>query len=276
MHSFIPSLSFGFFVLSGLIVGSADALPGSSGKLAQLEVNLANIAHVRQPSRRHGAYNARALRTRSISSKNESFESEANLLYPGRRAAGAHFTFYVTGLGACGGYNNPGDAVVALNAQQWEGGKYCNAQITITVNGKSVGATIVDRCEGCGPNNLDLSAGLFSNWAPAGPGGGTLDGSWEFGSVAAPPPPPPSPSPTLTPNPTPKPTPSTTSSISSSSTMSETTSASTSASTSSVSGTASSVQASTPSPLSWDNGNLQQLNLAFMAVGGVLEASRVV
>ncbi|KAH8117486.1 hypothetical protein DFH11DRAFT_1724479 [Phellopilus nigrolimitatus] len=61
-----------------------------------------------------------------------------------RDGGGARFTFYQTGLGACGGTNKPHDFIVALNAKQWDGGKHCYEMITISYNGKTTKAQIVD------------------------------------------------------------------------------------------------------------------------------------
>ncbi|KDR85020.1 hypothetical protein GALMADRAFT_204624 [Galerina marginata CBS 339.88] len=145
-------------------------------------------SHVAPPlRRRHAALShARAL------NQTEDGNSYTRSLYLGRRTAGAQFTNFVTGLGACGGFNQPSDYVVALNMQQWDNGAHCNAAVTIVINGKTVHAQIVDRCEKCGYNNLDFTDGLFEVWADLGVG--TLHGDWEYGNGAPPPKPSPTPS----------------------------------------------------------------------------------
>ncbi|KAK0506112.1 RlpA-like double-psi beta-barrel-protein domain-containing protein-containing protein [Armillaria luteobubalina] len=90
------------------------------------------------------------------------------------------FTYYEVGLGACGGTNSASDYVVALNAAQWDGGSHCYETITITVNGQSVQAQIVDQCPGCGSGDLDFSQGLFQHFADTSVG--VLSGSFSFGS----------------------------------------------------------------------------------------------
>ncbi|KAJ7090053.1 RlpA-like double-psi beta-barrel-protein domain-containing protein-containing protein [Mycena crocata] len=94
----------------------------------------------------------------------------------------ARWSFYATGLGACGGYNKDSDFIVALNQQTFGysyPGKYCGKKITMTYNGKTTTATIVDSCPGCpSPYGLDLSPGLFSFFASQDDG--IIYGSWSF------------------------------------------------------------------------------------------------
>jgi len=94
----------------------------------------------------------------------------------------ARWSFYSTGLGACGGYNSDSDFIVALNQDTFGNSypsQYCNKQITMTYNGKTTTATIVDSCPGCpSPYGLDLSPGLFSFFASQDEG--IIYGSWSF------------------------------------------------------------------------------------------------
>ncbi|KAJ2920333.1 hypothetical protein MD484_g202, partial [Candolleomyces efflorescens] len=80
-----------------------------------------------------------------------------------KRASG-EFTWFETGLGACGGRNVDSDYIVAINTPQWDGGSHCGKPVTITINGKTATATVVDRCVGCPWGNLDFSIGLFKHW----------------------------------------------------------------------------------------------------------------
>ncbi|KJA27177.1 hypothetical protein HYPSUDRAFT_106555, partial [Hypholoma sublateritium FD-334 SS-4] len=89
---------------------------------------------------------------------------------------GARFTFYAAGLGACGKTNSASDFIVALNSAQYDGGAHCFETITITVNGETQSAQIVDECPGCPFAGLDFSAGLFTAFAPESVG--VLTGSW--------------------------------------------------------------------------------------------------
>ncbi|KAF7972633.1 hypothetical protein HWV62_1482 [Athelia sp. TMB] len=99
-----------------------------------------------------------------------------------KRDFSGQFTYYAdnTDEGACGGWNKPSDYIVALNAQQFNNGQHCGETVTITVNGKTQSATVVDECMGCGFGGLDFSSGLFSSFADLGVG--ELHGTWSFGS----------------------------------------------------------------------------------------------
>ena len=58
---------------------------------------------------------------------------------------------------------------------------HCGQQITIRGRGKTVVATIQDRCPnpGCGYGDLDMSRGLFSQFASFDDG--RFDISWDYG-----------------------------------------------------------------------------------------------
>ncbi|KAH0584305.1 Allergen Asp f 7 [Termitomyces sp. J132] len=113
-----------------------------------------------------------------------------------KRFSSARWTFYDVGLGACGKYNVASDFIVALNSAQYGGGypgPYCFKQITMTYNGKTATATIMDECPGCPFGGLDLSRGLFTFFAPESVG--VLYGTWSFNDGSSdddnsPPPPP--------------------------------------------------------------------------------------
>ncbi|KAF7322825.1 hypothetical protein HMN09_00061900 [Mycena chlorophos] len=83
-----------------------------------------------------------------------------------KRYSDARFTYFDTGLGACGGTNVASDFIVALNSDQYGGGEDCYKMIEITYNGKSAQAQIVDECPGCPYAGLDFSTGLFTHFAP--------------------------------------------------------------------------------------------------------------
>ncbi|PPR04976.1 hypothetical protein CVT24_010434 [Panaeolus cyanescens] len=128
-----------------------------------------------------------------------------------KRFSNARLTFFDTSVakGACGHQNTNNDHIVALTAQQWDGGSHCFEEITITVGDKTATATIMDECMGCPFGGLDLTEGFFEVFAPQSVG--VLSGTWNFGGDSAPPPPPPppktSPKPTHTPPPPPPPPP---------------------------------------------------------------------
>ncbi|KAI9448483.1 hypothetical protein H4582DRAFT_1766883, partial [Lactarius indigo] len=152
-----------------------------------------------------------------------------------KRFANARFTYYVVGLGACGQYNKPSDFIVALNSAQFGGGQYCGKTITITYEGKSTQAVIMDEatipssalgCPGCPYAGLDFSEGLFTFFVSTSVG--TIYGEWVFGSSEEPKPTSTTPKSTSTPPPSPttskKPATSTTSPTTSSTTTTTTTS----------------------------------------------------
>ncbi|THH06913.1 hypothetical protein EW145_g3750 [Phellinidium pouzarii] len=98
-----------------------------------------------------------------------------------KRFSGARFTEYETGMGACGTTNSDNDFIVALNTAQYGSGQDCYKMISISYNGKTTQAQIVDECPGCPYGGLDLAPGLFSYFADISMG--TIIGEWEFGDA---------------------------------------------------------------------------------------------
>ncbi|KAL5494560.1 hypothetical protein ACEPAI_21 [Sanghuangporus weigelae] len=95
----------------------------------------------------------------------------------------ARLTYYdiTTGVTACGGTYSNSAQVVALNGEQFGSGypgPYCGKEIRITANGKTYNANIVDKCPGCPYAGLDLTEGLFSEFASLDVG--VLTGSWDY------------------------------------------------------------------------------------------------
>jgi hypothetical protein len=170
-----------------------------------------------------------------------------------KRQGGAKFTFYQPGLGACGGYNGPGDFIVALNQAEWAGGAHCGNTITISYKGKSTQATIVDLCPGCEYHGLDLTPGLL-RFLTSNSGEQMVFGDWHYGGGAPPPPPPPLPPPSTS---TPKPTPT--------STRSQLTSTSTSAATPTLN-----PMIAVPASGNVGGGVVAQLNLFFVQAGSLI------
>jgi hypothetical protein len=90
-------------------------------------------------------------------------------------------TYYTVGLGACGeddtGKDNT-DNIVALShllmGEQSNGNPYCGKTITISYGGKTIQATVKDKCMGCAMNNIDVSTIAFT----------TLMGSTDVGRHA--------------------------------------------------------------------------------------------
>ncbi|PWN40492.1 hypothetical protein IE81DRAFT_325489 [Ceraceosorus guamensis] len=101
-----------------------------------------------------------------------------------KRGYSGRATYYEAGLGACGRTNSGSDFIVAVNPAQWAGGSNCFKTITITVGGKSRTAQITDLCPGCPSGALDLSQGLFTQFADTS--AGVFQMSWSFGDGAQP------------------------------------------------------------------------------------------
>ncbi|KAH7316857.1 RlpA-like double-psi beta-barrel-protein domain-containing protein-containing protein [Stachybotrys elegans] len=75
-------------------------------------------------------------------------------------------TWFNPGLGACGGRDNDGSPVVALNPAQYAGGANCGRWITIQANGRTTAARVVDLCPGCPNGGIDVSPVIFDDIAP--------------------------------------------------------------------------------------------------------------
>ncbi|KZT03484.1 uncharacterized protein LAESUDRAFT_659606 [Laetiporus sulphureus 93-53] len=95
-----------------------------------------------------------------------------------RSYSDARFTYYEVGLGSCGQTNVPTDSIVALDSALYNGGSECGKSITISLNGKTTTATIMDECPGCPEGGLDFSEGLFEYFSDLGVG--VLTGEWWY------------------------------------------------------------------------------------------------
>jgi expansin (peptidoglycan-binding protein) len=97
------------------------------------------------------------------------------------------FTYYDPGLGACGDTHSGSDYVVALNYVDFDphtpndnpnNNDLCGRRIRASYNGKTVEATIVDRCPGCPQGGLDFSPVAFQ--ALANLDVGIIQGTWDY------------------------------------------------------------------------------------------------
>lgn len=102
-------------------------------------------------------------------------------------AAAGRFTWYNTGLGACGWANTDGELVVALSHLTFDphtpGGNpnhnaLCGRRLRASYAGRSVDVTVVDRCPSCAADDLDLSPAAFQRLA--GLDVGVVYGTWEW------------------------------------------------------------------------------------------------
>ncbi len=81
-----------------------------------------------------------------------------------KRCGGGQATYFATGLGNCGWYNQASDFIVALPTSTYAGGSLCGQQITIRndANGRTATATVADSCPSC-----DNSCSLDVSYMPA-------------------------------------------------------------------------------------------------------------
>ncbi|KAI0027919.1 RlpA-like double-psi beta-barrel-protein domain-containing protein-containing protein, partial [Vararia minispora EC-137] len=91
------------------------------------------------------------------------------------------FYFQGGGIGSCGQANPDSALIVAVQAQRYNP-SLCGrtVQVTNTQNGRSVTATVADRCPTCqnNPNSLDLSQAAFD--AIADETQGVVPIQWQF------------------------------------------------------------------------------------------------
>lgn len=88
------------------------------------------------------------------------------------------------GLGACGWTHNSGNPVVALSPAEYgydsnpNNAAVCGKWITITANGKTTAAQVVDKCPECVSGAIDVSPAIFDDIADLGVGRIRVD--WWF------------------------------------------------------------------------------------------------
>ncbi|GKT46615.1 papain inhibitor [Colletotrichum spaethianum] len=97
-------------------------------------------------------------------------------------------TYYDVGLGACGQTYSDSDLIVAVSHYIWDavqsGGNpnsnpLCGKKIRVRRDGEgSVDVTVVDRCTGCEPTDLDLSPAVFDRLANKDQG--RVTGTWSW------------------------------------------------------------------------------------------------
>jgi len=98
-----------------------------------------------------------------------------------KRFSGTRWTWYDVETGnevSCGKKYKNKDAIVAISDKNMQGRKLCGKRIKLTYKSKTRYATIVDTCPGCPYGALDLSRGLFAEFASLDVG--VLAGNWDF------------------------------------------------------------------------------------------------
>ncbi|PLW14911.1 hypothetical protein PCANC_14789 [Puccinia coronata f. sp. avenae] len=83
-------------------------------------------------------------------------------------------TYYSPGLGSCGQQSGNQDLIVAVSHALYDsygGGNdntnaICGKSIRASYGAHSIVVTVVDRCEGCSPDDLDFSPAAFRQLSP--------------------------------------------------------------------------------------------------------------
>ncbi|KAK5654920.1 hypothetical protein OQA88_6676 [Cercophora sp. LCS_1] len=110
------------------------------------------------------------------------------LAAPTKAQFAGDITYYDTGLGACGQTHTNDDMIAAISKIMFDphtpGGNpnentLCNKRARVHYNGKIIEVTVVDRCEGCAEQDIDLSRGAFAKFEDPNVHG-RLKGSWEW------------------------------------------------------------------------------------------------
>ncbi|RLV93214.1 hypothetical protein JA1_002649 [Spathaspora sp. JA1] len=96
-------------------------------------------------------------------------------------------TYYNPDMGACGIVNSDSDYIVAISHSMFDAAMIdgnpnhnpiCGKRIRAYYGGKSVDVSIVDRCVGCAPDDLDLSPVAFDQIAD--PALGRIELTWQW------------------------------------------------------------------------------------------------
>ncbi|MCJ1279446.1 hypothetical protein MMC21_007270 [Puttea exsequens] len=96
-------------------------------------------------------------------------------------------TYYGPGLGACGVTSSSGDDIVSVSHFLFDSvstgsdpnaNPLCGHKIRAVRGGTSADLTVVDRCTGCEPTDLDVSPGVFRQLADPALGRVTVTWAW--------------------------------------------------------------------------------------------------
>jgi hypothetical protein len=96
-------------------------------------------------------------------------------------------TYYAPGLGACGITSSDGDRIVAISHLVFDAvstgsnpnaNPLCGKKIRARRDNKSVDLTVVDRCTGCQPTDIDVTINIFGMLADVDQGRVLVEWNW--------------------------------------------------------------------------------------------------
>ncbi|KAL1956167.1 hypothetical protein VTO42DRAFT_7602 [Malbranchea cinnamomea] len=96
-------------------------------------------------------------------------------------------TYYDPGLGACGIMSSNSDDICAVSKDLYDAASVsanpndnplCGLRLRLKREGKSVDVTVVDRCVGCKPTDIDVSRGVFERLAMLDQGRVLVEWAW--------------------------------------------------------------------------------------------------
>lgn len=96
-------------------------------------------------------------------------------------------TYYAPGLGACGIVSTETDLICAISHALYDSynnspnpntNPLCGHKIKAIRGEKSLTVTVVDRCEGCKPDDIDMSPAAFEHLADLDEGRVGVEWSW--------------------------------------------------------------------------------------------------
>jgi hypothetical protein len=115
--------------------------------------------------------------------------SSQNLPLPGGNGGPftGDLTYYAPGLGACGVTSTDSDKIVAISHIVFDAAStgsdpnanpLCGKKIRARRNDKSVDLTVVDRCTGCQPKDIDVTIDTFGDLADVAQGRVLVEWNW--------------------------------------------------------------------------------------------------
>ena len=158
----------------------------SLNTIAILAAAIANLSNA-SPVKEGVEANTGPRMAAAISSANIDVLNNIGTINLTRRSNDGSFTWYNTGLGACGQVHTDAGLVVALSAPLFDPytpnsnpnyNSLCNRRLRANYNGRSVDAIVVDRCLACATYDLDLSPAAFQQLADLSVG--RIQGTWDW------------------------------------------------------------------------------------------------